>query len=220
MEKIADGFNRFFNERKILWKDKFLKIETKIEQTNIKMQGLYYLKNVLDAQTLEEVNMELQERFLKESFSVGGGKNSRKVIHYGYEYNYKTGDVGNATLPFPSFIEKLSNIVKSLGLEKDPKIVQCIINKYEPGQGIGAHIDSKKYGEFIYCFTFGSGADMEFSKDGQKCSIYTEPNSLYIMSGESRNLWKHEMRPRLTDTVNGKKVKRATRISITFRSIL
>ena len=39
------------------------------------------------------------------------------------------------------------------------------------------------------------------------------------MSGDSRYKWKHEMRGLKTDTVDGKKIKRGVRTSITFRSV-
>ena len=47
--------------------------------------------------------------------------------------------------------------------------------------------------------------------------IYVKPNSLYIMSGEARYNWYHQMLNVKTDTVRGKKIDRKTRISLTFK---
>ena len=69
-------------------------------------------------------------------------------------------------------------------------------------------------------FTLGHGANLHFSKGDAHMDLYTEPNSLYIMSGEARYSWKHEMKKLKYDVVNGKKVKRGERISVTFRSVL
>jgi alkylated DNA repair dioxygenase AlkB len=96
---------------------------------------------------------------------------------------------------------------------------QCIINKYEPGQGINKHIDIKAYGPVIGCFTFGSGAVMTFRRKDEVHHLYVKPNSLYIMSGESRLLWTHEMPSRKSDMVEGKKIPRGLRISVTFRHV-
>src|SRR5690606_9977836 len=96
---------------------------------------------------------------------------------------------------------------------------QCIVNRYLPGQGISAHIDKETFGPVIACFTLGSGTDITFSRtlDGNKVTIdkHVEPCSLYIMTGESRYNWKHEIKSRLYDN----DVKRNTRISVTFRTV-
>jgi hypothetical protein len=102
---------------------------------------------------------------------------------------------------------------------KDLKFNQVIINKYEPGQGISKHTDAKDYGPIIGCYTIESGATMKFNKDKDSVSIYTKPNSLYIMSGDSRYKWTHEMTSTKSDNVDGKRVPRTRRISITFRHV-
>jgi alkylated DNA repair dioxygenase AlkB len=48
--------------------------------------------------------------------------------------------------------------------------------------------------------------------------VYVEDGSLYIMSGPARWNWTHEIKGLKTDIIDGKRVKRNTRISITFRS--
>jgi len=180
--------------------------------------GLYYIPNIIPLELSNRIQSELNTS--NEWFPVGGGDNSRKVIHYGFKYNYKTGDVSVPAAPFPQFAHELVEIIRGLNIVDTMALDQCLINKYEPGQGIAAHIDSIKYDDFICCFTLGSGAYMEFTRNGYTPSkVYTEPNSLYIMSGESRYKWKHELRPLKTDTVEGKKIKRGVRTSITFRSL-
>lgn len=103
----------------------------------------------------------------------------------------------------------------------------CIVNKYEPGQGIGAHRDAPEFDGIIGCFTLltGDGAstcEMEFT-DPQGLympySVPTEHCSLYIMSGESRDVWEHKMSARKTELIGGKRYPRKTRISITFRTV-
>jgi alkylated DNA repair dioxygenase AlkB len=166
---------------------------------------------------------------------VGTGKNSRQAIHYGYKYNYKTGNTKEPAPSMPSHITELRSVIWGLKIpgitnkkdaslnhpEEFASLNQCIINKYEPGQGISARIDHKDYADAVCCYTIGSGAVMTFTnkKSGEVVELYVEPNSLYVMTGESRWEWTHEMKPRLSDMVKGTKIPRGTRISITFRSI-
>lgn len=96
---------------------------------------------------------------------------------------------------------------------------QCIINAYEPGQGIGKHIDSLNFGDVVGCFSGGSGAHIIFKNNEEKYQVYIEPNSLYIMSNDARFKYTHEMSACKSDKVNGERIKRDKRFSITFRYI-
>ena len=58
---------------------------------------------------------------------------------------------------------------------------------------------------------------MKFTRKGfSPYKLYTEPYSMYIMTGKSRYEWKHQMRPRKLD---GKSIPRKECFSITFREV-
>lgn len=191
----------------------------------VQPQGLYYINSISeqmnelkDKNTIEELDKYKWEY-------LSNSANSRKVQHYGYKYDYKTYNIHEKTIDFPEIVNTYKKYLTNKCLELniiDEKydFNQCIINNYDAGQGISSHIDIKKYGDVIGCFTIGSGATMRFKNDSfELYDIYVEPDSLYIMSGEARYKWKHEMIPRKTDNINGKKIKRERRISITFRNV-
>lgn len=181
--------------------------------------GLYYVENTnLD---LSSIIKKLDE---KNWISVSNHPNSRKVQHYGYKYGYRSYDIHQKTDPIPNFLLPLQK--KLIKIAKFKKIInedyvfnQCIINNYVKNQGISKHIDVKDYGNVIGCYTTGSGATMRFRLGKEKVDIYTKPNSLYIMSGDARYKWTHEMPSNLSDLVDGKRIKRGRRISITFRNV-
>jgi alkylated DNA repair dioxygenase AlkB len=97
---------------------------------------------------------------------------------------------------------------------------QLIINEYKPGQGIAAHIDHEKFfGPIIICLTVFSGTEINFINKFNDLDVKTirvEPRSLYIMSGDARYKYKHEICHRIED--HG--IKRGTRISLTYRSVI
>jgi alkylated DNA repair dioxygenase AlkB len=187
--------------------------------------GLFYFPNVLSADFSREIKEYLEKS--EDWFPVGGSATSREVIHYGYKYDYKNGNIKEVAKEFPDFARKLVGIIKEkikFQDEKDSDFSQCLVNKYVDNQGIAAHIDALTFGKYICCFTIGNGANLRFSKgkgEGDDFfDLYTEPNSLYVMSGEARYSWKHEMKKLKFDVVNNKKIKRGERISVTFRTIL
>lgn len=139
--------------------------------------------------------------------------NTRRVAHFGYTYDYKSGSITTPADPFTEEIQELADLISDIH-DTDQEFNQCIINRYLPGQGISTHLDRVEYGAVIACYTVGGGAEMEFTRPGYK--LYTEPGSLYIMSGESRYKWRHQMRSRKSDPGHG---KRDTRWSLTFRHV-
>lgn len=140
----------------------------------------------------------------------------RRVQHYGYKYDYKARAVMPSSYigPLPEWVEK---IAARLPFEAD----QAIVNEYLLGQGISAHVDCVPcFGDMIASLSLGSGAIMQFTNAGHKEEIYLEPRSLIILSGEARYKWTHAIPARKSDMVNGFKLQRERRISLTFRKIL
>lgn len=191
---------------------------TKVDTVN----GLYYIKNVISEQYSKDLILFLDKKGKWKS--VSKSDKGRKVIHYGYQYDYNTGNIKVKADPIPEeftyLITKLEDICKDNDLiNKYYVFNQVIVNNYDSGQGISSHTDIKTYGGIIGCYTLGSGGTMRFTNGYEKYDIYVEPNSLYIMSGDARYKWKHEMISRKSDIVDGKKITRGRRISITFRNV-
>lgn len=162
--------------------------------------------------------------FLYDEEWVNVPRSTREVIHYGYEYPYSGKGKLIKTTKIPRIIRKLirsirHNVPQLENFHPD----QVIVNKYEAGQGIGAHTDHEEFfGNDIVCVTLLSGVSIDFrytqdSKIG--FDVYARERSLYAMRYESRYEYTHQIEKRKTDTVNGKKIKRNTRISITFREV-
>ena len=156
----------------------------------------------------------------------------RKTRQYGYEYDYKAReshkeDKKLKKLPYNTPKELLCIADKHNLMRQKPN--QIIINKYEPGEGISAHRDHIRYftGD-ITTLSLGSAYVMRFRPhpenrlvDRQKFyDVLLPVGSLAVMKDDARNMWTHEISSTKSDTINGKKIKRCTRISITFRTVV
>lgn len=182
------------------------------------ISGLYYYPSVVTP----ELELELEQVLSAGEWSpVSTGTNSRCVQQYGsVAYGYRGGraDSGVELPPVPELFSELIGLCRSVAHIESP-LNQCIVNRYEAGQGIAAHTDLPAYGPSICCFTLGSGAEMEFTQNGSDpVRVYVVPRSLYTMTGECRYDWRHQMRARRSDVVDGRRVQRGTRVSITFRN--
>ena len=183
--------------------------------------GLYYTPNIISNCD------ELIGQFDKNKWSsLTSSPNSRVVQHFGFVYVYNSRKINMPAHPIPDFLIELANeltdICRQLDIIDDKYVFnQCIVNNYMPGQGISKHTDVKSYGKVIGCFTIGSGSIMKFVNQNtdEEYEKYVEANSLYIMSGDSRLVWTHEMPSNKFDIVNKIKIPRDRRISITFRNV-
>lgn len=184
------------------------------------IKGLYYIPNVINPTFTNSIIQQLDSNVWK---SIRYS-HSRKVQQYGYVFNFETKETNEPGPEFTPLISKfailLQEICKTINITKEPGYFnQCIVNNYEPGQGFLKHIDTLTYGDTIGCFTINTGAIIKFSKDDLFYNLYTEPNSLYIMTGESRYDWYHEMPNTTFDIDNDTIVERGRRLSITFRNV-
>lgn len=172
------------------------------------IDGLYYVENVIEDE-------KIMTKIDSQSWTpITNYKNSRLVQHYGFYYNYMSKNALKEAPKFPDYIDELKEnleyICKELDLIKpDYNFNQCIINNYYSGQSISKHIDSSIFGNVIGCYTLNSVGVMKFTNGEKSINVKVAPNSLYIMSGDSRYKWTHEM----------VKLDNERRVSITFRHV-
>ena len=146
----------------------------------------------------------------------------RRTQHYGYKYDYsnRTISTDNYLGPFPKWLDILINyLVENAKLEVRPD--QVIINEYFPGQGIAPHIDKTDIFENHICsISLGSDINMIFQRGTEKEELYLKKCSLLEMINDARYKWSHSITPRKSDEINGTKVMRNTRYSLTFRKVI
>ncbi|KAL7463241.1 hypothetical protein ACHAXS_003612 [Conticribra weissflogii] len=129
--------------------------------------------------------------------------------------------------------KKVSQEKRSASKGTYPNINQLTVNEYNPGQGIGSHVDTETaFGDGLLIITLNGGIVMEFrkvsdsedeaagsQKDGRKL-VYLPPRSLVLLSRDARYKWEHMIVSRTTDTVDGNIIPRDLRVSLTLRTAL
>lgn len=148
----------------------------------------------------------------------------RRVQHYGYIYDYKkhtvTDDMYIGQLPI--WLQNLAEKLHNDGFI-DAVPDQVIINDYFAGQGIAPHGDCEPcFGDTILSLSLGSTCVMDFYDLHSELSHnqILEARSLVVMKREARYEWKHGITARKSDIINGNRVKRKRRISLTFRKVI
>ncbi len=148
----------------------------------------------------------------------------RRVQHYGYRYDYKARAVTNEAYlgEIPEWIAPVASRLYDQKLfNKIPD--QAIVNEYDPGQGISAHVDCVPcFGDVIASLSLGSSAIMQFThpQSGERQELYLQERSLIVLSGAARYEWTHSIPARKSDVVQGCKIERTRRLSLTFRTMI
>ncbi|KAG9324708.1 hypothetical protein KVV02_002486 [Mortierella alpina] len=122
-----------------------------------------------------------------------------------------------------------------------PLFDQSIMNLYRPGDGIKPHVDLARFEDGIVVVSLLSAINMDFYRalspmspedppegscqsyvdDGPErqpdYTVRLEPGSVITMEGPSRYDWQHGIQEVSEDLVNGERIKRKIRVSITLR---
>ena len=155
---------------------------------------------------------------------VWSGELKRRVQHFGYRYDYRARAVTRDAYlgPLPAWLQDLGKRLVDAGHVADLPD-QVIANEYLPGQGISAHIDCEPcFDDTIVSLSLLSHCTMVFREihDGSTLSAVLQPRSAIVLKDVSRYHWTHEIPARKSDVIDGRKVGRSRRISLTFRKTI
>lgn len=148
---------------------------------------------------------------------------ARRVQHYGFRYDYRARSVDASMRlgPLPPWAEELAERILREGLtERTPD--QVIVNEYQPGQGIARHVDCVPcFGPTVLSLTLGSGCVMDLYAPDEvaRVAIALRPRSLLVLGDEARARWGHAIAGRKSDLIDGVRVPRGRRVSLTFRTV-
>ena len=155
---------------------------------------------------------------------------ARAVQHHGWRYDYRRKKVTPDMWigPLPDWAAKLAERVRtvqgrnggpSFGTEPD----QVIVNRYQPGQGIGWHTDADSFGPVLATLSLGDTWTMLLRQYGSsdQLAIRLERGSLLVLSDAARSSWQHSINARemMEPNSDGNLRRRRQRTSVTFRTV-
>lgn len=149
----------------------------------------------------------------------------RCVQQYGHAFDYGTRLVSPVKTPPmpPPCVALAARLCMTLGLQAG-MLDQLTVNRYPPGAGIGGHVDTHSaFQGPIVAISLGSACTFvlqqkvfPFCKKG----IILPARSCIILDYDSRLSWQHGIPFRDHDAMeSGDSVPRATRTSLTFRTV-
>jgi alkylated DNA repair dioxygenase AlkB len=142
-------------------------------------------------------------------FEFHGFVGKRRVVYYGWRYNFSERIVQKAD-DIPPWLLPLREAAAGFAVVEPSSLQQVLVTEYAPGAAIGWHRDKAEFGDVIGISLLSSCLFRLRRKAGAKwerASLEVEPRSAYLLRGPSRNEWEHSI-----PSVD------ALRYSITFRN--
>jgi alkylated DNA repair dioxygenase AlkB len=128
-------------------------------------------------------------------FEFHGHVGNRHIVSFGLRYDYSKRAVQVADDP-PAFLDNLRVKVAQFAGYEVQNFKQIGINEYKAGAGgIG---DKPEFGEIVGVSLLSS-SKMRFRKRSAEGWVHQsyilEPRSVYLLSGEARQVWEHTIPP-------------------------
>jgi Alkylated DNA repair protein len=172
-------------------------------------EGMRYAEEVISA-PLEKKLVDFIAALPLQPFEfVGGLKGNRKVVSFGFKYDWGSHQLQEAN-PIPQFILHLREEVAPFAGIAAEKLEQVLVTEYAPGAGIGWHKDRPHFDEVVGVSLLAPCLFRLRRKAGatwERKSFTAAPRSAYLLSGASRSGWEHSIPP-----------LKQLRYSVTFRS--
>lgn len=180
--------------------------------------GLLYLPDFVSPQEQQTLLQHIDQ-------ATWLGDLKRRVQHYGFKYDYQARKIDKSLYlgALPDWSQWLVERIMQQQWFKTLPPDQLIVNEYQAGQGISAHIDCVPcFSDTIVSVTLGSACVMDFVhvQNKQKISVFLASGSAVALTGESRYQWTHSIAARKKDVFNGVSLLRTRRVSLTFRKVL
>lgn len=187
------------------------------DYTPSQIPGLIYLDEFIDLATEQRLLNEInQQPWLSDI--------KRRVQHYGWRYDYRAHRVDYSMFlgKLPEWLDDIAKkLVRNNLIREEPD--QVIVNEYLQGQGIAGHVDcSPCFGDTIISLSLASTCIMDFTclETKHKIERVLNRRSVTAITGEARYNWTHGIAARIADKIEGRRVRREKRISLTFRKVI
>jgi alkylated DNA repair dioxygenase AlkB len=143
-------------------------------------------------------------------FQFGAFEGKRRIASFGWRYDYSVERLEHAD-DLPAWITPLLPRIEAFASLPRRDVRQVLCTEYDKGVGIGWHRDKPHFG-LIFGLSLASACKFRLrrkvSGKSERFTLEAQPRSLYMISGEARQVWKHSIAP--VETV---------RYSVTFRTM-
>ena len=171
--------------------------------------GMTYAEDIIPRSEEQRLTHYIVMLPLRPFEFVGGLQGNRKVISFGFRYDWGGHSLEQAAEIPPPLLAMRERAAAFAGLAPQ-RLQQVLVTEYAPGAGIGWHKDRPQFDQVIGVSLLAPCLFRLRRKAGaqwERKSFTAQPRSAYLLSGAARHGWEHSIPP-----------LKELRYSVTFRS--
>jgi alkylated DNA repair dioxygenase AlkB len=184
--------------------------EEKAGETEKRLEGFRYQPMLITP--AEEAALVARVRELPfQEFEFHGFKGRRRVVSFGWKYEFSGGGQLRKAEEIPEFLLALRLRAASFARIEPDAFQHVLVTEYGPGAGIGWHRDKAVFGQVVGVSLLAACVlrfRRKVNAKWERVNVLAERGSAYHLSGRARSEWEHSILS-----------VHALRYSITFRTM-
>src|SRR5215213_6226951 len=175
-----------------------------------RLEGFRYQPELIEAADEDALVARVRELPFQE-FECHGYKGKRRVVSFGWKYEFSGGGQLRKADEIPEFLLDLRSLAASFAAVEPGAFQHVLVTEYGPGAGIGWHRDKAVFGEVVGVSLLAPCMlrfRRKVNSKWDRVNVLAKPRSAYYLRGTARSEWEHSIL----------RVD-ALRYSITFRTL-
>jgi alkylated DNA repair dioxygenase AlkB len=131
-----------------------------------------------------------------EKFAFHGHVGKRRVVSFGWRYDFEGGGLRKADEEMPAILLPLRERAAALAGSGTSSFQHVLVTEYAAGAGIGWHRDKRVF-DRVVGISLGSGCDFRLRRakgtGWERATVVAEARSAYLLSGPARWEWEHSI---------------------------
>lgn len=159
------------------------------------MDGFRYQPGLIEAAEEEALVSRVSELPFRE-FEFHGYKGKRRVVSFGWKYEFSGGGQLHKAEDIPEFLLSLRSQAASFAGVEAEAFQHVLVTEYGPGAGIGWHRDKAVFGQVVgvsllapCVLRFRRKVDTKW----ERVNVFAEARSAYHLTGPARSQWEHSI---------------------------
>lgn len=158
-----------------------------------RLEGFGYQSGFIETAVEDALVARVRELPFQE-FEFHGFKGRRRVVSFGWKYEFSGGGQLRKAGEIPEFLLGLrSRAATFAGVEADA-FQHVLVTEYGPGAGIGWHRDKAVFGQVVGVSLLAPCVlrfRRKVNEKWDRVNILAEPRSAYHLTGPARSEWEH-----------------------------
>ena len=165
------------------------------DEAENRLEGFRYEPRLITPAEEEALAARVRELPFQE-FEFHGFKGRRRVVSFGWKYEFSGGGQLRKAGEIPEFLLALRSQAASFARIEPDAFQHVLVTEYGPGAGIGWHRDKAVFGEVVgvsllaaCVLRFRRKVDAKW----ERVNVLAERGSAYHLSGPARAEWEHSI---------------------------